>query len=284
MGKIRLNLASGSALEKPLVTAFKGANGSYVVLDNELNGSMGLPIILVCKLDNNRLIKIMDPNEWSMVKENLKSIIAGGKIEYIKVNNEISTDDVFYTQLTLPVPSFDSLKNTYKQFESAANSETASIFDINANLTPNNGNSLNNNVANTNPFGIPNPNNVNAQNQNAVENPAMMSNGNEVKNPNENGTPLDLTNGSNTMSPITGNTIEKVIIPNVNIENVIPNIQPSEVKPTVEEPVKSPEVNNTFSITNDIFKDQKEAFMQACENMFDALVQKFEKELEKNNK
>ena len=30
----------------------------------------------------------------------------------------------------------------------------------------------------------------------------------------------------------------------------------------------------------EITEEQKEAFMQACENMFDALVQKFERELE----
>ena len=50
MEKIKLSLVSGSSLEKPLVTAFNGANASYVVLDNEMNGTMGLPIILVSKV------------------------------------------------------------------------------------------------------------------------------------------------------------------------------------------------------------------------------------------
>ena len=54
---------SGSSLEKPLVSAFKGNNAIYVVLDNEINGTMGLPIILVSKLENNRLTKINDQNE-----------------------------------------------------------------------------------------------------------------------------------------------------------------------------------------------------------------------------
>ena len=131
MGKIKLNLASGGVVEKPLITAFKGTNGSYVVLDNEMNGGMGLPIILVCKLENDRLVKINDQAEWGMVKENLKSIIAGGNIEYLKINNELSADDVYFTQLTLPVPSFDTLKNNYKVDEGTQVMETASIFDVN---------------------------------------------------------------------------------------------------------------------------------------------------------
>ena len=44
MGKIRLNLVSGSSVEKPLITAFKENEIGYVILDNELNGSMGLPL------------------------------------------------------------------------------------------------------------------------------------------------------------------------------------------------------------------------------------------------
>ena len=57
MEKIKLNLVSGAIVEKPLINAFKANNMSYVVLDNEMNGSMGLPIILVCKLENNKLVK-----------------------------------------------------------------------------------------------------------------------------------------------------------------------------------------------------------------------------------
>ena len=48
MGKIKLNLVSGAVVEKPLINAFRANNNSYIVLDNEMNGSMGLPIILVC--------------------------------------------------------------------------------------------------------------------------------------------------------------------------------------------------------------------------------------------
>ena len=60
MGKIKLNLVSGAVVEKPLINAFKANNNSYIVLDNEVNGSMGLPIILVCKYLDNKLTKIID--------------------------------------------------------------------------------------------------------------------------------------------------------------------------------------------------------------------------------
>ncbi len=100
MGKIKLNLNSGAIVEKPLINAFSANNNSYVILDNEVNGSMGLPIILVCKLFDNRLVKITDQNEWQIVKEYLKNIIAGGKVEFLKVNDNLAADDIYYTQLT----------------------------------------------------------------------------------------------------------------------------------------------------------------------------------------
>ena len=104
MGKIKLNLESGAVVEKPLIIAFRANNIEYVILDNEMNGSMGLPIILVCKLEN-RLTKIVDQNEWQIVKEYLKNIIAGSELELVKVANVLPANDIYYTQLTLPVPS-----------------------------------------------------------------------------------------------------------------------------------------------------------------------------------
>ena len=79
--KIKINLVSGSSLEKPLVSAFKSNNAIYVVFDNEINGTMGLPIILVSKLENNKLTKIVDQNEWAAVKETLRMIIAGNQVD-----------------------------------------------------------------------------------------------------------------------------------------------------------------------------------------------------------
>jgi hypothetical protein len=113
MAKIKLTTVSGQVIEKPVVTSFKNNNGEYLVLDNESIGTMGLPIILVCKIFGDKLIKIIDQGEWQGVKESLKAIISGKSQEYLTTKNEMSADDVFFTQLTLPVNSFDMLKKNY---------------------------------------------------------------------------------------------------------------------------------------------------------------------------
>ena len=318
MKKIRINLASGITQEKPLITAFKGTNGSYVVLDNEANGSMGLPIILVCKLENGKLIKINDQTEWNNVKENLKSIIAGGQIEYIKVDDVINADDMYYNQLTLPVVSFDALKNNYK-VEDGTENATASIFDINpepvtnANIPVENGMPASNVMNNPGIGEINSMNtNVNVTPENPVQTPvapdvpvqAPVPEVNNVVEPNLSAPAIDL--GINNMStptqaeptPISNEDpvaptvnvnpsvdLETPLADTTNLENQIndivsgpvPNVEPQNNVSNIE--VEPPITN--VGLNDDLFKDQKEAFMQACENMFDALVQKFEKELEK---
>ncbi len=113
MGKIKINLVSGTTLEKPLISCFKGTNANYIVLDNESNGSMGLPIIIISKLNGTNLEKIIDPNEWGAVKENLRTIISGTALPYLAVPETLSAPDDFFTQLTLPVASYDLLKSVY---------------------------------------------------------------------------------------------------------------------------------------------------------------------------
>ena len=232
MGKIKLNLVSGAVIEKPLVNAFASNNNSYVVLDNEMNGSMGLPIILVSKLENNRLTKIVDQNEWQMVKEYLKNIIAGGQLSFISINNEIAADDIYYTQLTLPIPSFEALKNAYK-----VEAQNTPVVES----TP---------VQNVEPIPVPDNNSYNE--------PVSI-----------NSTPV-----MNINSAINSIESTPVVDINANVEAQTP-INNEVVTP---QPINTP--LNTEPLNNDVFKEQKEAFMQACENMFDALVQKFEKELE----
>ena len=282
MGKIKLNLVSGAVVEKPLINAFKANNNSYVVLDNEMNGSMGLPIILVCKLENGKLTKILDQNEWGIVKEYLKNIIAGNQIEFIKVENEISADDIYYTRLTLPVPSFDALKNAYKVEETPNVNNEVSIMDI-----------MNQEVANVEPVAI-NPTPVVEQVQSPVVEPSVapvmpqveesvVSSEPVIEIPTSPIMPQTPVNPvmndpvSNPVPPIdvvSPINIEPEITPTPVIEPVV-NVEPI-VQPTIEENVET--VSNTDDVS--VFKEQKEAFMQACENMFDALVQKFERELE----
>ena len=95
MEKLKINTMSGGVLEKPLVTAFKSGSGEYVVVDNEMNGTMGLPIILVSKLVNNALSLIPDA-EWNSVKEALRLIISGNQVDYISVSEAINAEDMFF--------------------------------------------------------------------------------------------------------------------------------------------------------------------------------------------
>ncbi len=293
MGKIKLKLESGAVIEKPIINAFSSNGSSYVVLDNEMNGSMGLPIILVSKIDNNKLVKIIDQNEWQNVKEYLKSIIAGNPMESIKLNPEMPADDIYFTQLTLPVSSFDALKNAYKVEEESAPADEVTIANINLDDS--------NNIVTSSPevsseVSAPEPEaapvSVESPMPSAVEEPSIpnievapeapMS---AEANPEANSevsviTPIEAPMEEPVSAPVESNIVESAPElpkePEVNVHegNGIerePLITPT---PIIESPVENKVV------TEDMFKEQKEAFMQACENMFDALVQKFEKELE----
>ncbi len=291
MGKIKLNLVSGSIVEKPLITAFKANGNEYVVLDNEMNGSMGLPIILVCKLSNNRLVKINDQNEWQIVKEYLKNIIAGNPIEFIPIAKEISADDIYYTQLTLPVPSFDTLKKSYNISDEPTPANVSNndvgIMDLNLN-TPEQSTST---VEPTNVPPIENTPNVNVTAP-TPEIPVMPS-APEVPNMepvNANPEPIPSTPVVDIQPNINPTPVVDLSAPVINNDAPanIPPVTPvmPEAPVSQEAAVIMPETPavEPAPIANkeDRFKDQKEAFMQACENMFDALVQKFEKELENN--
>lgn len=113
MTKVKLNLVSGSVQEREVVTAFKYSDVKYIIFDGESTGSMGLPIILVCKEVLGKVVGITDAEEWKNTKECLKKIISGDKVEYVSVSTELKADDIYYRQLTLPVASFDALKNSY---------------------------------------------------------------------------------------------------------------------------------------------------------------------------
>ena len=97
-----------------------------MVLDAESVGSMGLPIILVSKV-TDKAEKINDQTEWTQVKGYLKNIISGGPTNYLTIPESLSADETYYTQLTLPVASFDALKSYY-----------AAPADNNADVAPTN--------------------------------------------------------------------------------------------------------------------------------------------------
>lgn len=284
MGKIKLNLTSGAIVEKPLISAFNANNASYVILDNEINGSMGLPIILVCKLENNKLTKIVDQNEWQIVKEYLKNIIAGGQINYIKVDDSLLADDIYYTQLTLPVPSFDALKNAYGVSNdtniNAVNTNSQVAIEQPANPAINGENgpisptiSLQPEMPVNNPVNNIVPPEVVLEPQMAVNNDNVVTN-----SPTEN-----ILNVNANTGPVMDSAPVVENVPNSVIDLSTPmptfdNMNAGNQDVTVETQNQENSIKNLENVSS-MFQDQKEAFMQACENMFDALVQKFEKEL-----
>lgn len=229
--KIKINTMSGMNLEKPLVTAFKSNTGEYVVFDNEMNGTMGLPIILVTKLVNNSLSLIPD-TEWNSVKEVLRLIISGNQVDYISVAESINAEDNFFKQLTLPVASFEALKNNYKPIS------VDSLESKVENAAP----VLDNVVQKPE---VVEPVNVAPQVQQPVENTVVMPD-----------------------APVQSQTIASVNPVMPEVAPVTPEVNQTVVEAPVEQPVNNAEVPVDFTA-------DKEAFLKACENMFDALVAKF---------
>ncbi len=254
MSKIRVNLTSGNVFEKPLVTCFQGTSANYVVFDNEMNGSMGLPIICISKLNGDRLEKIFDQSEWASVKENLKSIISGTTLMYLAVPENLSAQDDFFTQLTLPVASFDVLKRSYNppqpepevmpapQPEVApAPAPTPEVMETPA------------------PPVMDGP--ISFGGMNTVNTAPVMSNmGAPVMNSNPATNPAPQMMGMNDMLGQTNNmAMQNGMAP---MNNSMPNV--------------NNQMPNPSPVSNINYADLKETFMKSCENMFDALVKRFE--------
>ena len=236
MGKIKVNLASGNVFEKPLVTCYQGSSANYIVFDNEMNGSMGLPIICISKLSGNKLEKIYDQSEWTSVKENLKSIISGTPMMYLSVPDNLTAQDDFFTQLTLPVASFDVLKNNYNPPVQTPVMETPQVSPAPVEtITP-----------------------VTPTVENTVQNVGVSPNAN-LNNPVNFG-------GINMMQPPVMETPKTEM--NFESQPLMQNFEPTPVVNTVQQ-------NHDSTNTID-YSDLKQTFMKSCENMFDALVKKFE--------
>lgn len=235
MEKLKINTVSGNVLEKPIVTAFKSNGGEYVVLDNEMNGTMGLPIILVSKLVNGSLVIVPD-SEWNAVKEALRLIISGNQMEYVNVGNVLSSEDTFFKQLTLPVASFEALKNSYKPVVH----EEVTLETPEVNVEP---------VVQATPVQTPE----------VVESPIVMNDAPVAPQmPEANVTPIAPIMPE---APVEAQSVAEVP---AYTEKVAP-------MPSVEE---IPEEHDDVPVD---FTADKEAFLKACENMFDALVAKFNK-------
>ena len=317
MSKIKLNLSSGVSVEKILLNAFVSDQNKYLVFDNEMTGSMGYPIILVSKIVDNKVVKITDQSEWESVKNCLKEIISGNNLEYFAVDPIMNADDVYYTQLTLLVTSFDALKNSYKvEVTNEVSSNVTANVPLMDNMVPNepivpNVNPMEQNIDVVPTFNYPNPetNNQNIGNE-QINNTSIapsekmpISNTFEIPTTNN---PITMEQNNSEINQFT-NEYDNPQIPSINPvqANVIP--EASIIEPKIETETISPVINDIQNVNpivepveqaipttiekpsdetqsnQDVFASQKEAFMEACSNMFDALVQKFEKELNKNN-
>lgn len=317
MSKIKLNLSSGVSVEKILLNAFVSDQNKYLVFDNEMTGSMGYPIILVSKIVDNKVVKITDQSEWESVKNCLKQIISGNNLEYFAVDPIMNADDVYYTQLTLPVTSFDALKNSYKvEVTNEVSSNVTANVPLMDNMVPNepfvpNVNPIEQNIDVVPTFNYPNPeiNNQTIENEQitntsitpsekmpisntfempTINNPITMEQNNSEINQFANGYDNPQIPSIN---PVQANVIPEasIIEPKIETETISPVINDIQnVNPIVEPveqaiPTTTETPSNETQSNHDVFASQKEAFMEACSNMFDALVQKFEKELNKNN-
>ena len=235
--RLKINLASGNSVENTLLTAFKSNTGSYVVFDAEKTDSTGLPVIMVSKLQGTQVSSIQDANEWGSVKDSLRSIVSGTPIEYINVAPELSGDDVFYKQLTLPVAYFDTLKNNYNPV--AANTvDVAPAVDV----AP---------VVASEPVQVVNP-------APSVE-PAPVMPTFDAPTP----APEAVQEAAPALDINPVQTPEMPQMPDINAMAVEPPVAPQPVN------MEAPQVDNSSD-----FAQAKEEFLKACENVFDALVTK----------
>lgn len=288
MKKIKITLPSG-VLEKPVITAFKGTYGDYIVLDNETVGSMGLPVILISKIQDNKLMTIADANEWNAVKENLRNIIAGNQIVKVMISDEYTGDDIYYKQLTLPVASFEALKATFSEDTLGGDTPVAPAAPVGqtAPMGPAGP------IADTNPV-PPMPEAPTAPVEPAspvapqapevtpytVPSPEMPANVNPESVSPEQVTPAApmgpaMPNVPNPMEPPVAPMPDAPVAPTAPVEPAAPvsPVAPATPEPTVEPIPPMPETG----LNNNDFAADKEAFLKACENMFDALVAKFNK-------
>ncbi len=286
----KINITTPTGVENlSLISAFKVENNTYVVFDSEKIGSMGLPIIYISKL-TDKLEKIIDKNEWESVKNYLKGIINGTNFEYININDSIVSDEAYYTPLTLPsTASLETIKNHYVVKESSQGASTIPTIDaapepIAPPVTPNV--TVNPQVASPvapveetiNP--IP-----------AVDIAPQVAPATPIPEPIP---AVPITPSTPAASNETINSTP--VVPPVNIapaSPVVPNMENPVPEPSIETktpsvipainplPSVAPSTNANSNLENTIninFESDKATFLKACENMFDALVSKYEKE------
>lgn len=308
MTKIKLSLPTGNSVEKSLLSAFSVGEKKYVVMDAESVGSMGLPIILVSAFSGEKLSKIIDQNEWTSVKEALKSIISGGNVQYINIPQNLTADEIFYNQLTLPLASFDVLKNSYKPQEVEMNPAPVggeTLFENNASQEAAPSENV---VVSNSPIGQAPAPVLNEQHElpeqnstDAVVNPLLADmpaensqaiNNNVQTTKNTDNTVMPDSTGDilpNSVSPEPSNIavesnspLDNMDVPNSNmmpIEDINNSTQANtdvlnNISPDSQGLSNSSSVVETPKDNNDNIETLKKEFLLNCEKMFDEIVSK----------
>lgn len=296
MARIKLNLPTGVVEEKTLITAFENNGNKYVIFDADSVGSMGLPIILVCKINENRVVKIADQNEWNNVKTYLKDIIQGNSQSYVSLSDSMDADEVYFTQLTLPVASFETIKNAYVPVDTSVSTEVENVTvsepvnveapsisnDDSVATTPQN-------IVNEEPVVenniVQNSSTDNIMPESVVEGTGETVNGDEIISNIENeivNEPVveeptnselvmpDLTVlNDETSMPVDNSVVDPSPVVESNSVDVVDNVNTG-----IE-----PEVNDVAPLNNMVSDgiSNKEIFLKACGELFDSLVNEISK-------
>lgn len=225
MTKIKVKKALGGVEEYNLISAFKIESSIYTIFDGEKLGSMGLPIIYVSKIINNKLEKINDANEWQSTKNYLKGIINGTNFEYVKLDSEINGDEAFYTPLTLPSEAaLELIKSHYVVVENTPDTPAPSNEPIPA-------------VVEESSSEIPT----------ILETPTESSiTGENIPVPTEVPNEIPVVP---TIPEVVPNNVETPEIPPVNpVNNVIEPVQPISEAPSVEPIPLTNEINTNYPV------------------------------------
>lgn len=281
MAKVNITKPTGGMEAYQVICAFKADGNSYVVFDSEKTGSMGLPIIYISKYINGKLEKTSDDSEWQNVKNYLKGIINGTSFEYIKVDGKLTADEAYYMPLILPQASFDILKSRYVVPETSNEGAVSSATPSEV-LTPTGGESVNNQ---------------------AMPNLGAQVDTNSVMPSPEVSTPMPAPASvapSPAPNPIPQQNVTTPIMPSNNVESNV-QVNSTPVVPTAPTPAVpqqtetvmapapapapsvevAPNISNTSAVGSmaSDFDSDKVTFLKACENMFDALISKYQKQL-----
>lgn len=294
MAKVNITKPVGGVESLPLVSAFKVEDNVYTVFDSEKNGSMGLPIIYVSKLSNNKLEKINDTNEWQSVKNYLKGIISGTNFQYVNIGNDLNADEAYYMPLTLPQASFDMIKSRYVVNDDKGTTAEEVLMPDNNGVEEAKPEVFNETVMPAAPEVVSTPETVLqpevAVNSNVVNPMPVENNHIPAEAPKEVSTPNAVESPAPAVNMMPPEPVAESVMPTAPVAPVMPNNNvtsnvsmssaPMEVAPIPTNNVATASVTTEVENNdNSEFDSDRETFLKACENMFDAVISKYQKQL-----